>query len=258
MTSRFVKIAATIVLFVLSAGAQTLPSDSALSAANRLYNSGSYESAELAARRRIEQGPITDSTRIEAERIIAFSLVAQGKPDLGREHFEGILSLDPTFSLDPILTSPKILTVFQEAKIRSSVVRKSGTPDATPRDEEGTTISYRMLLFPGWEQLHQGRSVPGAVFAGAGVLTLGSAITFEILRAPARRDYLAATQPADISAKYNKYNRAYRGEVYSFIAFAAVYIASEFDVFLGSDRPVNMQAASSNSGSPVVVLSLHW
>ena len=251
-------IAVIIGLYAVPALAQKVESDSALDAANRLYNAGSYESAELAARRRIEQAPIADSIRVEAERIIAFSLVAQAKPALAREHFETILSLEPAFSLDAILTSPKILTVFQEAKIHSTATRKPGTADATTREGEVTAITYRTVLFPGWEQLHQGRDTPGLVFGGAGVLTLGSAITFEFLRAPARRDYLAATQPSDISNKYDKYNRMYRGEVYSLVAFAAVYIASEFDVFLNPDPPMDIHAASNRLGGSDIVLSFHF
>jgi hypothetical protein len=205
----------------------------------------------------MERGPIADSIRIEAERIIAFSLVAQGKTDLAREHFELILSTNPSFSLDPILTSPKILTVFQEAKINAAA-RRPGTAEAKRGGQEGTNITFRAVLFPGWEQLYQGRSETGLILVGAGVLTLGSGMTFEILRAPARRDYLAATQPSDIASKYNTYNRYYRGEVYSFIAFAAVYVASEFDLFLNSDRSVDIQPAVSAAGGPGLVLSLRW
>jgi hypothetical protein len=258
MTVRIIIVATASVVLVATSSAQTPASDSTLSAANKLYNAGSYESAELAARRRMELGPIAAPIRIEAERIIAFSLVAQGKPDLAREHFEIILSVDPSFGLDPVLTSPKILTVFQEAKIHAAAVRRQGSIDASPNEGERSGVSFRAVLFPGWEQLHQGRSDVGLVFAGAGVLTLGSAITFEILRGSARKDYLAATQPGDIASKYNRYNRYYRGEVYSFIAFAGVYIASEFDIFLNSDRSVDIRATSAASGGPGLIFSLRW
>ncbi len=260
MTARIIPVVAAAALFAASLPAQTLSSDSALSAANKLYNAGSYESAELAARRRMEQGPVADSVRIEAERIIAFSLVAQGKTDLAREHFESILSVNPSFALDPILTSPKILTVFQEARMHAAAVRNLGTTDATLRGSEGQKggVTYRALLFPGWEQIHQGRSGTGLAFVGAGALTLGSAITFEILRAPARRNYLAATAPSDIASTYNTYNRYYRGEVYSLIAFAAVYIVSEVDVFLNAGQSMEIHAAANPPGGTGLVLSLRW
>jgi hypothetical protein len=258
MTSRNVILVVAIIVAGQAAFGQKSASDSTLTAAHRLYDGGSYESAELVARRLMEQGPIADSGRIQAERIIAFSLVAQGKTDLAREHFESILALNPSFQLDPVLTSPKILTVFAEAKMRFTSARKGGVDTSSDFDAGGTDISYRAVLFPGWEQYYRGRSGTGLVLGGAGILTLGSAIAFELLRAPARRDYLAAKQPADIVNKYNTYNRYYRAEVYSFIAFGAVYLASEFDIFLNKGRSIEIQPTSDASKGSGLLLSFHW
>jgi len=241
-----------------SSSGQTAVPDSTLAGALRLYNGGSYESAELAARRLMEQGPIADSIRIEAERIIAFSLVAQGKSDLAREHFESILALDPSFQLDPVLTSPKILTVFAEAKMRFPTANKEGSGATMKKHVEAPEITFRAVLFPGWEQLHQGRTSEGMILGGAGVLSLGSAITFEFLRAPARRAYLDATQPADISNKYRTYNRYYRADSYSFIAFAAVYVASEIDVFLDRSYSVGIQPTAGREASSGLVFTFRW
>jgi len=256
MTYKIIIIVSASILLGPLASGQASRTDSALKAASKLYDSGSYESAELAARRLLEQAPILDSVRIEAERIIAFSLVAQGKMDLAREHFESILALNPTFALDPILTSPKILTVFQEARLLIASRYKGEGVSGGREDNAITSVSFRTAFFPGWEQYHQGRSEAGLIFASAGVLTLGSAITFEFLRAPARTDYLSATHPAEIASKYNTYNRYYRGEAYSFIAFAAIYVASEFDVFLNVGRSVEIKpsvVAPNSSGVSLLI-----
>ncbi len=259
MTLKTLFVVASCVVFAPAAFGQISDADSTLKVANRLYNAGSYESAELTARRLMEQGPMADSIRTEAERIIAFSLVAQGKTNLAQEHFESILAMNPSFALDPILTSPKILTVFQEAKLHAAAARNVRPSLVDKKDPPvRSVITFRTILFPGWEQYHQGRTDVGLVLAGAGVLSLGSALTFEILRAAARRDYLAATQPVDIAGKYAAYNRYYRGEVYSFIVFAAVYIASEFDVFFNSDRSVEFQASTDPARGPGLVLSFRW
>lgn len=258
MTFKTLIVVAAFVVLGPAASGQTFDRDSTLKAANRLYDAGSYESAELTARRLMEQGPMADSIRMEAERIIAFSLVAQGKTELAREHFESILAVNPSFEFDPILTSPKILTVFREAKLRSSAARKASIVADKKDKPVLSDITFRTILFPGWEQYYQGRTDVGLVFMSAGVLSLGSAIEFEILRAPARRDYLAATLPADIASKYRSYNRYYRGEVYSFIAFAAVYIASEFDVFLNRGRSVEIQLSTDEAKGSGLVLSLRW
>jgi len=257
MIMRRIILAATA-LVILGAMAVAQNPDSTLQAANALYNNGSYESAELVARRLMEQRPLADSVRIQAEQIIAFSLVAQGKTNLAREHFESILAASPSFELDPVLTSPKILTVFQEAKLHSGGKQEPFSRAGTVAGSSHNGVTFRALLFPGWEQYYHGRTGDGLVFAGAGVLTLGTAVTFEILRGPARRDYLTAVQSADVAGKYNTYNRYYRGEVYSFIAFAVVYVASEFDVFLHRDSSVELQPSFNSTRGSGLTLTLRW
>ncbi len=57
-----------------------------------------------------------DRKRIEAFKTIAFAYMAFPKREEARRQFCNILKLDPTFELDPIMTSPKILDVFREAQ----------------------------------------------------------------------------------------------------------------------------------------------
>lgn len=207
--------------------------DSTLRAVEARYLAGSYQDAEVEGRRLLETPGVPDSVRAMTERWIAFSLVAQGKSVLAQEHFTAVLRIMPDFDLDPVLTSPKILTVFRAAQ--RSVVAPSVRRDTVMTIHPAAPpISYRTLLFPGWEQLHTGRTTHGAVFLGAGAATLGSGIALEFLRSRARRDYLAATSAEEIKKQYSTYNRYYRAEIAAFMAFGAVYVASQFDVF-GSD-----------------------
>ena len=57
-----------------------------------------------------------DKERIEAFKTMAFAYMAFPKKEEARQQFCNILKVDPTFELDPIMTPPKILTVFHEAK----------------------------------------------------------------------------------------------------------------------------------------------
>jgi len=54
--------------------------------------------------------------RLEALKTMAFAYMAFPKRESARQQFCNILQIDPTFTLDPIMTPPKILAVFQEAK----------------------------------------------------------------------------------------------------------------------------------------------
>jgi hypothetical protein len=203
-----------------------------------LYNSGAYLSAEVEARRLFEYANLNDTAYAEIHKFIAFSLIAQGKSELAKERFAMLLSLFPAYSLDPVLTSPKILIIFNEAK-RAFLSSKKTNPETIkiPTDASGLPISFRTILFPGWEQLYAGRKTSGTIFLCTGILTLGGGLTFEILRISARQDYLSERNTLIINEKYNTYNRYYKAEIVSFVAFAITYIASELDVF----------AASSNS-----------
>jgi tetratricopeptide (TPR) repeat protein len=57
-----------------------------------------------------------DRKRIDAFKTMAFAYMAFPKKEKAREQFCKILRMDPTFTLDSVMTSPKILVVFQEAQ----------------------------------------------------------------------------------------------------------------------------------------------
>jgi uncharacterized caspase-like protein len=54
--------------------------------------------------------------RIDALRTMAFAYMAFPKQQEARQQFCNMLRLDPALELDPIMTPPKILAVFQEAR----------------------------------------------------------------------------------------------------------------------------------------------
>lgn len=243
-------VAWSVALTASTRAQESARQDSLLALIQALYDNGSFVSAELEARRLLDQSDVDDSARISAQQIIAFSLIAQGRPSTATEHFVSILKKDSTYALDPLMTSPKIMTVFEEAK-RDYLQEKSGF--AAPAREFPPPVpagpSFRLIVFPGWDQMHQGRSTKGAVLLGAGGVALGSTVAFEFLRRSARDDYLTATTPDEASAKYRDYDRYYKAEYYSAAVFAAVYLYSAFDAFF--DLPPRLDAKALPDGSGV-------
>lgn len=235
--------------FVATSFAQNGSLRSAFLTIDSLYNSGSYLGAEVEARRLLEYANLSDTAYAEIHKDIAFSLIAQGKTELAKERFAMLLSIYPVYSLDPLLTSPKILVIFNEAK-RAFLSSKKPMQETikTPMDEVGPPVSYRSILFPGWEQLHSGRKISGAIFLSAGIVTLGSGITFEFLRSNARQAYLTENNPSEIDEKYKTYNRYYKDEIASFVAFAITYVVSEFDVFSAYKNPSLIVQSNSHPG----------
>jgi tetratricopeptide (TPR) repeat protein len=231
--------------------------DSLLQKAESSYNNALYEDAELTARRLLEYQDLRNIDRITCERLIASSLIAQGKPQPARDHFISILRIDPSFELDPVITSPKILSVFVETKRNFAPARSADSSLYIARDLK-PPISYRAVLFPGWEQIHRGRAQMGAVFATLGAVSLGTGLATEFLRSSARKDYLSATTQNDITEKYKTYNRYYRAETYSFIVFALTYVASEIDLFTSGTQSLEVHAGPGRHESANLTLILRF
>jgi hypothetical protein len=114
------------------------------------------------------------------------------------------------------------------------------------------SVTYRAIIFPGWEQFNQERILQGYVFGGVGFATLTSGIVFEFLRSNARKEYLDAITLSDISSKYDTYNTYRKAEIYSFVAFALVYIASEIDVFTATGVSIQPKY-SENQGNQLLL-----
>ncbi len=249
-----------IFLFILFAVkpslSQSTTIDSTFRTIESMFESGAYVNAEVEARRLAEGPNVSDSLRSVAEKWIAFSLVAQGKSSLAKDHFVALLKLNPQFDLDPILTSPKILAVFDEVKAHfSDRVKPEVDTVAAPPLRQSMGVSFRTIIFPGWEQLHTNRATAGYLFLGGGIATLGAGIAFDALRSSARSEYLSATTPPLIAAKYSTYNKYYKAEAYAFSAFAVVYLISEIDV-LGNANSASLSFESAGPSNRSNNLSL--
>jgi len=214
--------------------------DTTLSGIKSLYDNGSYISAELQARRILEGKNLSDSVQVQLEKYVAFSLVAQGRNDAAVGHFKNALAIDSTFMLDPVLTSPKILVVFETAKNQFEVERAKkqflANTDASVRkdflEHERTSPTFRAILFPGWEQSFQGEYMKGHILLGAGAATALSSITFFFLRQNARTSYLNAPTPDLAASRYKTYNSFYKAEFYAVSAFVLIYVYSGIDSFV--------------------------
>ncbi len=220
---------------------QTLTrADSTINSIKNLFDNGSYLSAELEARRMLEDRTVSDSARVQLEKYLAFSLVAEGRNRPAIDHFIKALRIDSSLTLDPVMTSPKILEVFRSAKeqfvsslkIELSARKNEAAQEGTIRETRLNGPTFRAILFPGWEQVYEGRTTKGYALLGAGALTAASSIAFDFLRRDARSRYLNAATPVLAASTYKTYNSYYKLEFYSVSAFVLVYVYSELDAFL--------------------------
>ncbi len=102
-------------VIILGGIARAETADDLLSQGIWAYENGEYQ---LSIERLSRAIPLLrgDRERIEAFKTMAFAYMAFPKKEKARQQFCNILELNPNFDLDPIMTSPKILAVFKEAK----------------------------------------------------------------------------------------------------------------------------------------------
>lgn len=234
----FIMAIAALSVFSSNSYAQiSARTDSSLVQIKKLFNNGSYTTAELETRRMLEDRTVSDSARVELEKYLGFTLVAQGRNDAAIDHFIKALKLDSSLTLDPVMTSPKILSVFETAKQKFQREMESAKPQKRAGSIEKPIASlheptFRALLFPGWDQLHRGRTTKGYILVGAGAAAAIAAIASDVLQREARTKYLEAATPSLAESRYKTYNFYYKSEFYSISAFVVIYLYSEFDSFL--------------------------
>lgn len=196
----------------------------------QLYENGSYLGAEIEGRRLLEQASVPNTVRIQIEKYIAFALIAQDKPQAAVSHFNTILQADSTFDLDSQLTSPKIMVVFQQTREKFFAQRVTESKHISI-PVSNTSISYRAVLFPGWEQLYRGRTTTGYTFFTLGAASFLSTVYCDFRRRDSRNSYLQAGTMESAIERYKTYNNFQKAEIYSASIFVLTYIISEVDIF---------------------------
>ena len=161
-----------------------------------------------------------------------------------KECFLQILKIDSTFSFDPVKTSPKIISFFNDLKdeftkekIRENLAEKIKTdtvfitqkvPVKVP-DEELKQTMIRSIIFPGLGQFYKNEKFKGLLLTSLGAIALTSSIYFIIDSNNKEETYQNAIDKNSIMEKYNSYNTAYKMKNISLISFAAVWLYSQID-----------------------------
>ncbi len=196
---------------------------------------------------------ISDQIRVlEMKAISHYSLLEM---NASLSCFLEILKLDSSYALDPIKTSPKILSFFNE-------IKGGFQPEAAPPGEAVTDTTAgitqesipsasplrnamaRSLLLPGWghHYLHENAKVwPLSI---AGVITLGAGIYFAFDCREKERDYLNEIDKTRMDAKYQMYNRSYQARNILLTSFAAIWLYSQMDILVFQKERFGQVSAS--------------
>jgi len=168
--------------------------------------------------------------------------------NLALKDFIEILKINPAFSLNPVKTSPKIMTFFNE--IKSNFRTGEEKPQIIPIQKDtiqivGDTSALfksmliRSTLIPGWGHLYLNNSAKGWLLTTAGTLSLGGAVYYIIDCHKTEKTYLNETNPALINIKYNDYNTTYKKRNILIATYAVFWLYSQTDILFFKSKKLS-------------------
>lgn len=242
------------ILFFLQASAWGQAMDDSVKSVDQLYRRGLFNDAELAALRYLNRSnEFTDKQKAELHRVLAFISIARDDRNSGKDHFLKALRLNPEMDLDRTLTSPKIYSVFDQAKTTFENMREE---EIHPSSVD--VLFYRLrieaarrsLLLPGWGQFHKGDKIRGYLFSG---LTTGSAVGLAVLQVMVTRkgnDYHSSDQPENAAELYDEYRDLWVARNCMGTAVIAFWTAGVIDALLVPPKLKESTNVSVGSGPP--------
>ena len=172
----------------------------------------------------------------------AFSHYAESESAEARRCFIDILNMRSDYQPDPMRTSPKIISFFEQ-------IKESNTPvvemDKVPRDTTLMDTVYitrvmpprdrhllPSIILPGTGQWLNGNRRKGAILTSFSSVLLVTSIVMTADCLDKRRDYLNSVEPSQIESSYQHYNSAYKNSIALWISYAALWTYCQTDLLL--------------------------
>jgi hypothetical protein len=164
--------------------------------------------------------------------------------------FLNLLQIQAGFVLDPAENSPKIITFFNQIKLKY-LSRKIEKPATSPPDTSAVKAlaknlhdyksgMLRSLVLPGWGHYYVDEPFKGKLLNIATAVTLLPGIYYAIETANLEKKYLNESSRDKIETRYKTYNDAFKKRNYFLYAFSAVWLYSQYDYFF-ANRPTYTQ-----------------
>ncbi|MEO0081515.1 MAG: hypothetical protein ABIL25_04375 [candidate division WOR-3 bacterium] len=167
------------------------------------YQVGNYEAVVELSPTALSSPDVSRSDSIRIYTVYGSALVALGRTLEAADAFRELVRIKPGYELSPEQFSPKIRQVFDAVKAEQML-----RPVAVRID----TVLVRpkpslAVLCPGLSQIQHHRPAKGYILVGLGIGTATGLVASHLLYNNARKDYLAASTPAEIEAAYQTANR---------------------------------------------------
>ncbi|MCX6639309.1 MAG: DUF5683 domain-containing protein [bacterium] len=228
-----------------------------------LFNDGKFKEAELTALRALQNSDsLASADQAELHRILAFSYVAQEENEKAKRQFMLWLEFEPLANLDPIYISPKIISVFNEAKTELEQRKNEASTENVDEMKIRIAAFQRSLIFPGRGQLYRGEKVKGISLVSSEIVMLGALLYCHLKYDQTHDRYLNEKNPDKISDLYNESNLYYQGRIVSASLAAGIYLYSLIDAaYLSSANITNAETLSlklSPDPERLLTISFRW
>ena len=202
------------------------------------YEQLDYGGAETKARRAL--ATYTDFTveqLVEIHTLLGLVTFTLNKPEEARRQFEAALSLREDLELDPLFTSPKILTFFEEVKSawearQSGSVEPVGTIQYVQLEDLRAGAAMRSLILPGWGQHYKGETKKGWILMGLWGATASGTVAAHLFRQRALDRYNDTTEPGLFDRRFNTLNTWHKVRNNLALATLGIWIYSYVDALL--------------------------
>ena len=249
-------LACVVAVSIFISDAQAQMSNVEIDILRLKFRNFEYDSViTLAAKILQEREALSTSDQIKVLEMKAVSHYSLLEMNASLSCFLEILKLDSSYALDPIKTSPKILSFFSEikggfqqeaappAEVRADTA-KGLIQKIAPTESPLRNAMARSLLLPGWGHHYLHESKKAWPLSLAGAITLGAGIYFAFDCREKERDYLNEIEKAKMDAKYQRYNRSYKTRNMLLSSFAAIWLYSQIDILVFQKEKFGQVSAS--------------
>ena len=218
-------------LIFLTTGAVCSEIDPTVKEIQQKYEAGDVAGAELTALKALNKRDNFQSPElVEIHKYLALCYIARGERQDAVDEFVAVLKINPQFRFRRQVTSPKVISVFDEAlrEFQNFLALRRDNPPLEA-DVRWRSAAVRSIIFPGLGQLHKGDKRKGYIFTGVGIASISGLIFTQIMYSKAHEDYLDAEEIQDIEKKYEDFNTYYKLRNSTAILSAAIYLYNIYD-----------------------------
>ena len=175
-------------------------------------------------------------------RILGSSYVAVGNTESAKKRFKKMLELKADCELDPVFTSPKILSVFEEARQEFETEQAISQPETlttklAPQESERNVWlgpAMKSLIVPGLGQFQNGHQKKAYFFISSEVVSLAGLLVSQVKFDEARRTYSGNDDPSRMEPLYSSYNTWFMVRNGFIATSVGICLLSSVDAMIGA------------------------